>query len=244
MELQDSAKLEETRLDVINGNKMTSFSGADFLVLGYRPQEINEFNEPAQNLNGDDSTSRFVEFANVQTLSVSSTRDVYAERVLGTSWVRRYQRGGRTVAGSIAFTMFDGDSFRLLAGAREGTTREDLRYYIPDDIPEFNLVLTASNEYGQTISGILLGITLVNSGTTVGVQDVFTEQMFSYVAKRWIPFVGTVDLGRSLSNIFENNPKLKRILRNAYAFDEWVPPTLRSIDQASEANGLRKIRIG
>lgn len=228
----NSSAVLSTTLDLFDRSQRTSFSGADFLVLGYRAPEVDETGQPVTNLQGDPSTGAFIEFANVQTLSVSMTRDFAAERVLGTSWVSEYSRGARTVAGTMAFTMFDGDAFRSLEGVRPGTTREDLRWYSPDDIPEFNIVLTATNEYGHTVSGVLLGVAIPNSGITVGVQDVFTEQVCSYVARRFIPFKGTLDMTGNLTDIFRRNPILQNVLSDAYAARE-LPPILKPIDQQS-----------
>ena len=239
--LDASAKLPETRLDFVNGNRLTSYSGADFLVLGYRPTLVGTDGQPLRDRGGEPASPAFVEFANIQTVSVSSTRDVYAERVLGSAWVRRYERGGRTVAGSMAFTMFDGDSLRKLAGARLESSREDLGYYMPDDIPEFNVVLSATNEYGQTVSGIILGITIVNAGSTVGVQDIFTEQMYSYVARRWIPFVGTLDLTRRLSQVLGSNPFLTRIMEDENVLYQWKRDNLTPIDQETLNNHISKV---
>ena len=205
---KEASTLPTTRLDFHDRSQKTSFSGADFLVLGYRAPQVDEFGRTFRNLRGEESTGGFVEFANLQTLSISTTRDIAAERVLGTAWVKEYSRGSRSVAGTLAFTMFDGDAFSKLDGVRQGSTQEDITWYSPDDLPEFNIVLSATNEYGQTISGILLGVVITNTGVTVGVQDVYTEQVASYVARRWVPFKGTLDLSRSLNKILKLNPRI------------------------------------
>lgn len=242
MALKESAQLDPlqpTQLDFLDGDQPTSFSGADFVIVGYRPEVRNAAGEPVQDITGNASQSAFIEFANVQTLSISMTRDVAAKRPLGTAWVEEYSRGARTVAGSMAFIMFDQDAFRDLAGARPGSSREDAQFYIPDDIPEFNVVVSATNEFGQTISGILLGVTLVNSGITVGVQDVFTEQMFSYVARRWIPFSGSLELKASLLGILKQYPKIEELIVETYHEDDWQAPRLAPIDEITKRHKER-----
>lgn len=240
--IDESAILPTTRLEFYDQKQRTSFSGADFLVLGYRAKAMNDLGRVVRNKEGAVASDAFVEFANIQTLSVSTTRDIAAERVLGTSWAKEYSRGARSVAGTLAFTMFDGDSFAKLDGVREGTTWEDLRWYSPDDIPEFNIVLTATNEYGHTISGILLGVVITNTGTTVGVQDVYTEQIASYVARRWMPFKGTLDLKGSLDHVLQNNPQLGDLVAQNLVAKSWLAPALVPIDEESKRWAERKKR--
>lgn len=229
-EFDKSAQLEETRLDVVNGSRRTSYSGADFIVVGYRPYGAHPPEEGDATAN---PTSQFIEFGNLQTLSISTTRDYGAERPLGTSWVRDYSPGARSVAGSLVFTLFDGDSLRALDGYRPDRSRDDNGLYSPDDIPEFNIIASATNEYGQTISTILLGVRIVNSGMNIGVQDVFTEQVLSYVARRWLPIQGSLDLTKSLKSIFQDNPKLANMISAFYSDRNWIPPILEPVDEVS-----------
>lgn len=232
--INDNAILPTTRLELYDRKQRTSFSGADFMVLGYRAIEVHSDGYKKRNIDGNVSDDAFIEFANLQTLSVSTTRDIAAARPLGSAWVDEYSRGARSAAGTLAFTMFDGDAFRKLAGVREGTTREDLRWYAPDDLPEFNIVISATNEYGHTVSGILLGVVITNTGVTTGVQDVYTEQMASYVARRWVPFKGTLDLKGSLDRVLQDNPKLGNLLVQSHLDEQWLPPKLAPIDEETK----------
>lgn len=242
--INENAILPTTRLEVYDRKQRTSFSGADFMVLGYRAAEVHSDGYLKRNIDGHASSDAFIEFANLQTLSVSTTRDIAGARPLGSAWVDEYSRGARSAAGTLAFTMFDGDSFRKLAGVREGTTQEDLRWYSPDDLPEFNIVLSATNEYGHTVSGILLGVVITNTGITTGVQDVYTEQVASYVARRWVPFKGTLDLKGSLDRVLQDNPVLGDLLVGAYMDSNWLPPKLVPIDEETKRWQDRRQRSG
>lgn len=242
MTIKDEAKLPDTRLDFQNGDRPTSYSGADFVVIAYRPPEISQDGTVDSNTYGEPDRGAFIEFANVQTLSVSMTRDVVAKRPLGSSWVEEYSRGNRTVAGSISFVLFDEDAFRDLAGARQGTSTEDVGFYNPDDIPEFNVVVTATNEYGQTTSGILMGVNIVNQGLAIGTQDVFTEQMFSYVARRWVPFAGSLNLAQDLKSILVQYPDIEQLIARTYYGRQWDRPRVLPIDEESKAWRLERER--
>jgi len=220
--------MSDTNLEMNIGNQRASFSGADFVVIGYAESVETD---PGS----DDISDNFIEFANIQTLSISTTRDIEAKRPLGTSWPTEYSRGSRTVAGSLVFTLFDSDSLSRLKGVRKSTTVEDRQWYSIDDIPPFNIIVTATNEYGSSISGVLLGVVIPNSGITVGVQDAYTEQVCSYVARRWVPFRNTIDLSKGLNEAVLSHQEIRRVLS---APSDRLPtffrkPNLKPIDRDS-----------
>lgn len=200
--------------------RIASFAGADFVVMGYSPE-------------GSDQT--IVEFANLQTLSISTTRDVSGKRVLGTSWVEEFSMGNRTVAGSLVFTLVDGDALQRFRALWSHNNEQDVVNPLPDAIPPFNVILSGSNEYGTSIAGALLGVQLVNSGIAFGVQDSFTEQTFSYVARRYIPLRGTAGFKDNLRTFINQTPELKAELNRLYGRSDpfWTPPALPAMDLKS-----------
>lgn len=221
----------------LSGRVRTSFSGADCMVVAYKPKLITDIAGPEE--------TQLVEFANLQTLSISTTRDIAALRPLGTAWADELSLGARTVAGTLIFTMFDGDSLRALDGVRPGRSHEDAGGYMADDMPPFNIVINETNEFGQAVTSVLLGIRIVNSGVTIGVQDIYTEQVYSYVATRWIPFRGAIDFTKSLKEIATQNPDLTQAIFDYYHFTDplVVPPRLPSADKASRLAEAYKERI-
>jgi len=130
-----------------------------------------------------------VTFAELQTLSISSTRSIFPVRCLGESVVRAYTRGARTFAGSLIFTMFDRDPLMELA------KRDDLQEsqnpdepFFMDQLPEFDIVINGVNEYGAMSTAIVGGVTITNYGTTLSIHDIYTEISYTYVARFYIPF--------------------------------------------------------
>ena len=128
-------------------------------------------------------------FAELQTLSISSTRSVYPVRCLGESLVRAYTRGARTFAGSLIFTMFDRDPLMELS------QRDDLQEalnpdepFFMDQLPEFDIIVSGINEYGAMSTAIVGGVTITNYGTTLSIHDIYTEISYTYVARFYIPF--------------------------------------------------------
>ncbi len=60
-------------------------------------------------------------------------------------------------------------------------------YFVVDRLPPFNILITGINEYGHVVEGGLYGVTLMASGMTLSIDDLFTEQQFTYVARWMMP---------------------------------------------------------
>lgn len=184
----DSLPFDERRLVISDSQRSASFSGADFTVFGFTP-----------------SRAHFEEFAFLQTLSISTVRDAFAKRVLGSSWIEEFSMGARSVAGTLAFVLVDGDALRNFRDVWYQNSKDDAANPFNDAIPPFNIIVSASNEMGVSVSGVLMGVQLVNTGMTVGVQDAYTEQTFSYIARRFIPLRGTVAFKDNLRDFIQSN---------------------------------------
>jgi len=164
----------------------SSMTGVDMVAM-FRFEDI-KFDDKE-----DDPLAHFKVFAELQTISISATRSVHPVRCLGESAARAYTRGARTFAGSLIFTMFDRDPFedvsRLAVDQEKFDGREP---FFIDQIPEFDIIITAVNEYGAVSKALLGGVTLTNYGTTLSIHDIYTEISYTYVARWYIPM--TADL--------------------------------------------------
>lgn len=131
-----------------------------------------------------------LEWATVQTMSVSSARTVVQVRGLGTPIPLGITRGARTYAGSLVFASMDKD--QLYEAARklgEGST------WFYDELPPFNITILGANEYGHTLKQVLYNVVLTNWGTTYSVDDLMTEQTYTYIASEATPVqMGAVPL--------------------------------------------------
>jgi hypothetical protein len=58
-----------------------------------------------------------------------------------------------------------------------------------DQIPPFDVVLTAANEYGALALMKILGVELMNSGYGVSVDDIVSEHSFTYLAHGMLPWI-------------------------------------------------------
>jgi hypothetical protein len=57
-----------------------------------------------------------------------------------------------------------------------------------DQIPPFDIVLAAANEYGALAIMKILGVELMNSGYGVSVDDIVSEHSFTYIAHGMLPW--------------------------------------------------------
>ena len=57
-----------------------------------------------------------------------------------------------------------------------------------DQIPPFDIVLAAANEYGALSIMKILGVELMNSGYGVSVDDIVSEHSFTYIAHGLLPW--------------------------------------------------------
>jgi len=149
----------------------------DYTKMGYTAEEAREVSQTAVKA-----------FAELQTLTVSSARNVSPVRRLGESHVHKYTRGARTIAGTLVFALLDRDVFGEFYRQNPNEVDSGAPFFV-DQIPEFHIFVSGENEYGGRVSAGLLNITLTNFGQTVSVDDIYTEVTYTYVAQFFLPFV-------------------------------------------------------
>lgn len=147
---------------------------------------------------------------NLQGISYSVTREKGPIYVMGRADPVSFSRGKRGIAGSLVFTNFDRGalfdimgkpygtdmryfkkSFDLPAGGRsvelEKSNLQSLSYKhqanYPDQVPPFNITITAANEYGQSMMMGVFGVELLNQGQGISVDDMVTETQFTFVCR-------------------------------------------------------------
>lgn len=58
-----------------------------------------------------------------------------------------------------------------------------------DQIPPFEIVLAASNEHGATSTMAIYGVEILNENSGVSIDDIVTEQQYTYIARNITPWV-------------------------------------------------------
>jgi hypothetical protein len=169
-----------TDLDSILSNM--SFSGADTVATMIIPQigPDGKITSP-----GD-----VIDIGEIQTISYSIHRENTPIRTLGHSNVRGFIKGGRTIAGSLIFTVFNEYAFYKIKQYKEYLSRSN-GFFAPlaDMLPPFDIVLTFFNEYGNAAKMKIFGVTIVDEGQTMSIDDLITEQTYTFMARGIQPMV-------------------------------------------------------
>lgn len=131
-----------------------------------------------------------LELAEVQTISYSIHRENAPVRTIGHVNPRGFVKGGRTIAGSLIFTVFNEYAFYRIKEYRQIMAETGL-FFAPlaDMLPPFDIVLTFFNEYGLGAKMKIYGVTIVDEGQTMSVDDLITEQTYTFMARGIQPLI-------------------------------------------------------
>lgn len=159
-----------------------SFSGADI----HATMVIPKIGEDGFLTNQGD----VLELAELQTISYSMHRENSPVRTLGHVNPRGFVKGARTIAGSMIFTQFNEYAFYRIDAYRK-LLADTKGFYAPlaDMLPPFDVVFTMFNEYGLAAKMKIFGITVVDEGATMSIDDLITEQTYTYMARGIQPLV-------------------------------------------------------
>ena len=174
-----------------------SFAGVDIQATMVLPKIANT----SYGADGD-----FIELGELQTISYSVHRENSPVRTLGHVNPRGFVKGSRTIAGSLIFTVFNEYAFYRIKAFKDALLNKN---YAPlsDMLPPFDVVLSFFNEYGLAAKMKIYGITIVDEGQTMSVDDLITEQTYTYMARGIQPLVH-LDAAED-RNIYSNNPDEK-----------------------------------
>ena len=160
--------------------------------------------------------------AELQTISISSYREKVAARSLGTTQVKGYTRGPRTVAGSMIFTVFDRNVlFGLLdADASDFSADDQFSAAILDQLPPMDISISFANEYGSLSRMTLYGVEFVSEGHTMSIEDLLLEDVVQYVARDVDPMTPVLDPdGRQYSEILRKYNQSLSYLKKPFGRD-------------------------
>ena len=152
-------------------NTYTSFSGADiiatFTLRGGKPVVLGE----------------------IQTISYSTYRPTTPVYVLGRPNPKGIVKGGRTIAGSLIFTVFDRHVLSEMSSeikdvyTQEGLKMvEKVKNIKTDEIPPFDITISFMNEYGQSSKMVLYDVYIISEGQTMSIEDMITENTMQFIA--------------------------------------------------------------
>ena len=159
-----------------------SFSGADAVATMIIPR----FGEDGV-LTGE---GEVINVGELQTISYSIHRENAPIRTIGHVNPKGFIKGGRTIAGSLIFTVFNEYVFYRISQYKDLLARKN-GFFAPlaDMLPPFDIVISFYNEYGQASKMKIFGITIVDEGQTLSIDDLITEQTYTYMARGIQPMV-------------------------------------------------------
>jgi hypothetical protein len=157
----------------------------------------------------------------LQGVSYSVTREKAPIYTMGSADPRSFSRGKRGIAGTLIFTVFDRSAllttFQKMSDrsgwffahdtdvqkhnsedAKGAQVWQDVSTdnqwqpaWYTDQIPPFDIVLTAANEYGQVAQMSIRGVEVLNEGSGMSIDDIVTEQQMTFVAREVMPWVAS-----------------------------------------------------
>ena len=117
-----------------------------------------------------------------QTITYSVHNEKMPVRVLGDMNPKAYVFGNRTIAGSMVFTVFDEHwSNDIITEYKKNM--ESSGHVLDDELPPINVTISMANEYGDKSHLALYGVTFVNEGQVMSINDIYTENTFQFYAK-------------------------------------------------------------
>lgn len=117
----------------------------------------------------------------LQTISYSIHRENSPVRTLGHVNPISFVKGPRTIAGSLIFTVFDEYAFYRIEEYRQALGSGF--FPLADMLPPFDVAITFHNEYGIGSTMKLFGLTIIDEGQTMSVDDLITEQTYTFMAR-------------------------------------------------------------
>lgn len=131
----------------------------------------------------------------LQTLSYSVHQDKIPVRNIGNMNAKDYTFGPRTIAGSLVFALFNKHwMYDLMEIYRKKADIATTNHFLVDEMPPFDITITAANEYGRKARMALYGVRLLNEGMVLSINDLYTENTYQYVATNIDYFADTTDL--------------------------------------------------
>ena len=158
-----------------------------------------------------------VVIGSLTTISYSMYRNKKPVINIGRTNINGVTRGSRIFAGTMIFTLINQHWLKELQ-QQGGTWLSNYGYtdvngeWVPDDsyelrvdeLPLFDIMIVSANEYGNYVSMYIYGIDFTDEAQTISVEDLFTENTFSFIARDVSNFkagkIGAVAVHKSGSN--------------------------------------------
>ena len=115
------------------------------------------------------------------TISYSMFRNKVPVINIGRTNINGITRGSRIYAGTMVFTLINKHWLRELQ--EEAGYLSKYPTLKVDELPLFDIMIVSANEYGNSVSMFIYGIDFTDESQTISIEDLFTENVFKFVAR-------------------------------------------------------------
>ena len=115
------------------------------------------------------------------TISYSMYRNKRPVINIGRTNINGVTRGSRIFAGTMIFTLINQHWLKELQEQLDWLKGYDELKV--DELPLFDIMIISANEYGNAVAMYIYGIDFTDEAQTISVEDLFTENTFSFVAR-------------------------------------------------------------
>ena len=122
-----------------------------------------------------------VVIGSLTTISYSMFRNKKPVINIGRTNINGVTRGSRIFAGTMIFTLINQHWLRELQSQVDYL--KDFKELKVDELPLFDIMIISANEYGNAVRMYIYGIDFTDEAQTVSVEDLFTENTFSFIAR-------------------------------------------------------------
>ena len=141
----------------------------------------------------------------LQTVTYSIHDEKTPVRCLGDMNAKGYVFGPRTIAGTLIFSVFDRHWMHDIM--KEYLAKKQVvAHFLADELPPFNMKISCANEYGNKARLAIYGITLVNEGQVMSINDVYTENTYQFFAMDVDYLTDVTNKGGNTTKKTENLP--------------------------------------
>lgn len=156
-------------MEEYKGNKIStyyqSFSGTDTMVFILLPGCYPAF------------------IGSLTTISYSMYRNKKPVINIGRTNINGVTRGSRIYAGTMIFTLINQHWLRELQYEKHIDWLNNYHDMKVDELPLFDLMIISANEYGNAVQMYIWGVDMTDEAQVVSVEDLFTENTFSFIAR-------------------------------------------------------------
>ena len=122
-----------------------------------------------------------VVLGSLTTISYSMFRNKKPVINIGRTNINGVTRGSRIYAGTMIFTLIN--QHWLKEVQEQIPYIKNFSELKVDELPLFDIMIISANEYGNAVSMYIFGIDFTDEAQTISVEDLFTENTFSFVAR-------------------------------------------------------------